>query len=131
MQRSTMQRFRFVFQVSLLLATANVHLLMADDAVHLRANQVGYRSEDSKVAIAFSHEPVEGKFSLLEVPSEKVVFSGDVAPSPAPGWGTFEHHYRLDFSKFSTPGRYRVRIDQFRRYFASLYRRGRCLRGLC
>ncbi len=106
-----MQKFRIVVQACLLFAAADAHLLMADNAVHLRANQVGYHSEDSKVAIAFSHEPVEGKFSLLAVPSQKVVFSGDVAPSSAPGWGTFEHHYRLDFSKFSAPGRYRVRIE--------------------
>ncbi|MCC7333978.1 MAG: glycoside hydrolase family 9 protein [Pirellulaceae bacterium] len=111
MQHSTIQRFRTVFQVVLLLAAADVHSLMADGAVHLRANQVGYHPEESKVAIAFSHEPIEGKFSLLEVPSDKVVFSGDVAPSPAPGWGTFEHHYRLDFTQFSMPGRYRVRMD--------------------
>jgi hypothetical protein len=87
MQLSTVRRVHLVLFVSLLWVAADVRLLLADDAVHLRANQVGYRSADSKVAIAFSNKPVEGRFSLLEVSSDKVVFSGDIAPSPAPGWG--------------------------------------------
>jgi endoglucanase len=112
MQFSTIRRVHFVLFVSLLWAAADVRLLLANDTVHVRANQVGYHSADSKVAIAFSNEPFEGKFSLLEVPSDKVVFSGEIALSRAPGWGTFKHHYRLDFSKFSTPGRYRLKIDE-------------------
>lgn len=86
--------------------------LSADEKVHLRVNQVGYQLDDSKVAIAFSHEPIQGSFSLLEAPSDTVVFSSEIAPSPAPGWGTFAHHCRLDFSRFSTPGRYRLKIDR-------------------
>ncbi|QDS98282.1 glycoside hydrolase family 9 protein [Adhaeretor mobilis] len=106
-----LHRLQYVIFATLFWGTANPCLLRAEGTVHVRANQVGYHLADNKVAIAFSHEPVEGKFSLLEVPSGKVVFSGRIAPSEAPSWGTFEHHYQLDFSKFSTPGRYRLRID--------------------
>lgn len=112
MQYSTMRHVRsLLFLLNLLGAAAAARLLVAEDAVHVRANQVGYRAADSKVAIAFSHDPVVGRFSLLEVRSEKVVFSQIIAPSPASGWGSFGHYYRLDFSRFATPGRYRLRID--------------------
>jgi len=62
--------------------------LLAGDDVHVRANQVGYHSADSKVAIAFSHAPVGGTFSLLEVPSDygwgsnsyRVIYGADGKP---------------------------------------------------
>lgn len=97
--------------VGLLLLASDIRLSSANDQVHVRVNQVGYQPEDTKVAIAFSHSPVQGKFSLLETKYGKVVFSGDITPSPAPGWGTFKHYYRLDFSKTSAPGRYRLKLD--------------------
>lgn len=103
-----------IFSVSLvvlhLLAGGAGHSL-AEDSIHIRANQIGYRTDERKVAIAFSHEPVEGSFSLLEVPTKKVVFTAELTPASAPGWGTFAHHYRLDFSKHTKPGRYELRID--------------------
>ncbi len=90
---------------------SSVSLLAEEKNVHLRANQVGYLPDEAKVAIAFSHRPVTGTFSLVTVPSGKVVFTEKITDSTAPGWGTFAHHYQLDFSRFSTPGRYRLQID--------------------
>ncbi len=109
--RHATQHDVLIFLVCLFGLSGFIARLSANDLVHLRANQVGYRPDESKVAIAFSHQPVTGNFFLLEMPSGRIVFSASVAPSPAPGWGTFEHHYRLDFSKFSAPGRYRMKID--------------------
>ncbi|QEG37540.1 glycoside hydrolase family 9 protein [Bythopirellula goksoeyrii] len=108
---STFQYLVSISLMGLLSLAGNIGSLSAEDSVHLRVNQIGHHPEDAKVAIAFSHIPIEGKFSLLEVPSGKVAFTETFAPTPAPGWGTFAHHYQLDFSKFSAPGRYRLKID--------------------
>lgn len=80
-------------------------------AVHLRVNQIGYLPADSKVAIAFSHMPAVGKFSLIDADSQESVFESELKPSSAPGWGTFTHYYELDFSAVSTKGRYYVRLE--------------------
>lgn len=81
-------------------------------AVHVRANLVGYRPDDAKVAIAFSHEPVEGSFSVRDAETDAVVHEGTVEPSEADGWGTFAHYYRLDFSDVTETGRYVVEVDE-------------------
>lgn len=83
----------------------------SDTRVYLRVNQVGYLPDDAKVGVAFSHAPVSGTFSLLEDDSGRVAFASEIGVSDAHGWGTFEHYYRLDFTKHSTPGCYRLRID--------------------
>jgi len=84
----------------------------AEPVVHLRANQVGYLADDAKVAIAFSRQPVEGEFTVVDEASGEVVFSGQLAKSPVKGWGDFEHYYQLDFSEFQAPGRYLLRIAE-------------------
>ena len=37
-----------------------------DQAVYVRVNQVGYLDNDTKIAIAFSHEHVEGQFAVVD-----------------------------------------------------------------
>ena len=96
--------------VWLLLAWCVLHA--AGEEAHVRANQVGYRPNDFKIGIAFSNRLLSGTFSLIDVETEKTVYSGVVAESTAPGWGTFAHHYRLDFTKFSKSGRYLLRLDE-------------------
>ena len=98
--------------VALGVLSGGLGMLSADDAVHLRMNQVGYLPAETKVAIAFAHQPVAGRFFLLEEPAGKVVYSGEIAVSPTPGWGTFEHYYRLDFSPYAIPGKYRLKIAE-------------------
>ena len=80
------------------------------EPVYIRVNNVGYLEEDTKVAIAFSHSPVDGEFELVDARSGDVVMSGPVAVSPAEGWGAFEHYYELDFSSAVTTGRYVVQV---------------------
>ena len=101
---------RLLFACLVLLA-CDENSLAGAVGVHIRVNQVGYRPDETKIAVAFSNEPVTGTFSLLQVPSGEVAFTDTIVHSPAPGWGTFAHHYRLDFTTFSTPGRYRLRVD--------------------
>ena len=81
------------------------------NAVHLRVNLVGYLPDDAKVAIAFSHRPVEGAFALVDAETQQPVHEAPVRPSAAEGWGTFAHYYELDFSAVEASGRYYVRLE--------------------
>ncbi len=110
-QHHRLRRILLVTISCLFSLTGGMGWLWADGKVHLRINQVGYHPDDTKIAIAFSDNPVQGNFSLREASSDKIVFSDTIAPSPAPGWGTLRHYYRLDFSEFSASGRYRLKID--------------------
>ena len=81
------------------------------NAVHVRVNLIGYLPADSKVAIAFSHPPVTGEFSLVDADSREPVLESSLEPSDAPGWGAFSNYYQLDFSAINTPGRYYIRVE--------------------
>ena len=81
-------------------------------AVHVRINLVGYRPDDAKVAIAFSHEPIDGSFSVIDVETNETVYDAAVQPAQADGWETFAHYARLDFSAIAEPGRYVVQIEK-------------------
>ena len=69
-----------------------------DQAVYVRVNQVGYLDNDTKVAIAFSHQPVEGQFAVVDHVTGNTVFQQEITPSTSKGWGTFAYYYILDFS---------------------------------
>lgn len=84
----------------------------AADRVHLRVNLVGYLPEDTKVAIAFADAPVRSDFVVVDTETGEAVYQGAVEASAAEGWGRFAHYYALDFSDVTTPGRYRVRVEQ-------------------
>ncbi len=84
--------------------------LRAEDA-YVRANQVGFLPKDSKVAIAFANQPLTGTFSLIQKRTDRSVLTGKLVKSTAPGWGTFSHHYLLDFSDHAETGRFVLRLD--------------------
>jgi hypothetical protein len=68
----------------------------------IRANQIGYFPRDAKIAILSSSEPQAGAFQ-----------AGDfVAPigDDQGAWGPFAHNYRLDFSKQTLAGPYRIKF---------------------
>jgi hypothetical protein len=88
-----------------------VPLLCAQDCF-IRANQLGYRSQDTKIAIAFGKTPLPSAFALVTAEVEKFAFEGKSQPILGVTWGQFEHHAELDFSSFKRPGRYRVRIGE-------------------
>jgi peptidoglycan/xylan/chitin deacetylase (PgdA/CDA1 family) len=95
-------------------AFVRVDELLSDTAslpqTFLRVNQLGYRPDDSKQAVAFSQTPLDGPFEVREVATDRVVFSGRLEPLPGMNWGRFPHHAALDFSAINQPGRYRLRI---------------------
>jgi endoglucanase len=76
------------------------------EPIYLRINQAGYLPGDSKTCILFSRAPVREKFRLLEAETSHSVLTLKADPGKAPGWGTFDYYYRLDFSQVKTPGRY-------------------------
>lgn len=78
-------------------------------SAYIRANQVGYLTGDSKIAIALAVEPIEGEFHVVEASTGSHKFTGSVAHSKAEGWGKFRH-YELDFSALNKPGRYFIQL---------------------
>ncbi len=78
--------------------------------VFVRVNQVGYRTDDAKVAVAFSHQSAAESFLVIDAQSGESVYEGEAEPAEAEGWGTFAHYYRLDFSAVTAPGRYFVEM---------------------
>ncbi|MFB0517147.1 MAG: glycoside hydrolase family 9 protein [Candidatus Neomarinimicrobiota bacterium] len=112
---------RHVFVLTL--ALLYTHVLWMDVAlakesrrtIYLRANQVGYLPEDSKIAIAFAHRSIgKRKFEIIDTRSGKRVWGpGELGPNSGT-YGNFAYHYRLDFSEFDQPGRYQLRITRSR-----------------
>ncbi|MFA4839303.1 MAG: glycoside hydrolase family 9 protein [Candidatus Neomarinimicrobiota bacterium] len=83
----------------------------AENEVFIRANQVGYRPDEEKVAIAFSTTPlVDQKFDLIEATTGKAVWSSSKIGAGVGTYGNFPYHYLLDFSAVQTPGRYKIRL---------------------
>ncbi|MBP7461361.1 MAG: glycoside hydrolase family 9 protein [Candidatus Delongbacteria bacterium] len=85
-----------------------------DKTVYLRGNQVGYLSGDQKIFIAFSHQPIpKAKYKIVDAKSGKKVWGPVRMPENSGSYGNYAHHYRLDFSAFQKPGRYKVVIDRY------------------
>lgn len=92
---------------------ASLQANQPDTTLYLRANQVGYLTEESKIAIAFSHTPHRNlRFEIIDVETGKRVWGPEMATRDAGSYGSFEHHYRLDFTGFGKPGRYRLRAGK-------------------
>ena len=81
-----------------------------DDAkLYVRVNQLGYRTGDVKVALAFSSGALPGRFSVIGVEDGRVAFEGE-ARRVAGGWGQFAAHAELDFTGLRKSGRYLLRL---------------------
>ncbi|MGE5315223.1 MAG: glycoside hydrolase family 9 protein [Acidobacteriota bacterium] len=79
--------------------------------IYVRANQIGYLPDDVKIAVAFSHEPAEGRsFELVDIATNRVAFGPVKLPSNHGAYANFQYNYQLDFSSFKKEGRYKVRI---------------------
>ncbi len=76
----------------------------------IRINQLGYQPESIKAAVwvGKKQEKIK-KFELVDAQTEQVVWSSKRAESKGP-YGPFASTYRLDFSKFTTPGTYYVQV---------------------
>ncbi|MCL4786761.1 MAG: glycoside hydrolase family 9 protein [Verrucomicrobia bacterium] len=82
----------------------------AAEEIFIRASQIGYGPRDAKIAIAFSKSALPMSFSVLDADTQKIAFDANARPIAGATWGQFEHHTELDFTKFSKPGRYVLRV---------------------
>ena len=80
--------------------TAILAMSAARGEAWIRVNNVGYLTDDPKIAILSSEEPASGTFHVGK-------FSADVGVDQG-AWGPFPHNYRLDFSSWRTPGTFRI-----------------------
>ena len=78
-------------------------------AAYIRLNQVGYRPNDPKVAIAVADAPLSGNFTVERISDGVPVLTGAVGPDQG-AWGPFAHHHPLDFSALTATGTYRLRL---------------------
>lgn len=81
--------------------------------VYIRTNLAGYHPNDSKVAIAFTDQPVKGSFTILDKDSKRKVLTGKVVVSKAPQYSPFKYYYSLDFSALKKAGTYLIEINGF------------------
>src|SRR4051794_20393974 len=81
----------------------------AADDVYVRANQLGYRPADVKVAVAMARAELPAKFEVIDTSTQKPVFEGELRANREM-WAKFTHHAQLDFSKLDKEGEYVVRI---------------------
>ncbi len=94
----------------LLLLTPPVPVRGDVDSVHVRVNLLGYRAEDSKVAVVFAHSAVAIPFQVVERFTGEVALAGSLAPVAAEPWAPFAHYYEADFSSVTAPGEVVVRV---------------------
>ncbi len=80
----------------------------------MRANQVAYRSQDTKTAVAFSELPLPDRFAVIGEGTGASVFEGKILPLTGERWGRFDHQAELDFTVVTRPGRYVLRLGEAR-----------------
>ena len=79
--------------------------------IFIRASQVGYWINETKVGIAFSKSPLPTDFTLVSESNEgNVFFTGRTRPITNAVWGQFSNHAELDFTTLYTPGRYVLKM---------------------
>jgi hypothetical protein len=100
------------FFIFLYCAASFLNAQSQNNLVHIRINQVGYLPADEKVAIAFSNKTMSGKFDVVETRSGKIMFTGKITPSKAPGYDNFKCYYSLDFSALQLEGEYELVIPK-------------------
>lgn len=76
-----------------------------NSAVHIRINQLGYLSEDSKVAIIFGDKPIRESFQLIDHNTAEVVGEFKAQRLRKDNWGGFEYS-EVDFSQIQKSGSY-------------------------
>ncbi len=95
-------RFIFLFILCILIFSGK----KKDDQSWIRINQLGYPTNSVKVAVWCSKDKAAIKtFQLIDAVSKKNVLTADAGKEYGV-YGPFTQTYRLNFSKFKTPGKY-------------------------
>lgn len=74
-------------------------------AVHIRINQLGYLTEDSKIAVVFSDKPIRESFQLLDHNTGEMIGEFKSQRLKKDNWGGFEYS-EVDFSQVQKSGSY-------------------------
>lgn len=83
-----------------------------DSSAWIRINQLGYTTSGNKVAVWCSKDNITvKKFQLIDVKSDKVVFSGSTGKAFG-AYGPFRQTYRLNFSAVRKAGRYYLQAGE-------------------
>ena len=81
-------------------------------STHVRVNQVGYVSAQSKRAFVLSDRSQAGAaFEVRRVSDDRRVFSGRLGTSLGAWSDTFPNVHRLDFDAVTAPGTYRIVVE--------------------
>jgi cellulase-like Ig domain-containing protein len=80
---------------------------------HIRVNQLGYDPTAAKLAVAFADGLLPDRFTVVDIQTQRAVFTGVAKPLPG-RWGVFDHHAELDFSQLKTPGQYLISFNDSR-----------------
>jgi endoglucanase len=78
----------------------------AVDTPDIQVNQLGYRPDDSKVAV-FRGEDIDTSFAVVDTTSGETVFEGTLEAAQT-NKNTRENESQADFSALTTPGTYKV-----------------------
>jgi hypothetical protein len=83
-----------------------------EPAAWIRINQLGYKPGSTKVAVWCSQEAAHiMSFQLLDAATNKVMFTGKAGKAFG-AYGPFAQTYRLNFSSFAKPGRYKLKAGK-------------------
>ena len=95
----------------LLFSLASAVIPARSSELFIRANQLGYKLREPKIAIVFG-EAFPGTFDVVSKDDNRVVFTAKPRPLSGSRWGKFEEFAELDFSAFTKPGSYFVRMNK-------------------
>jgi hypothetical protein len=82
------------------------------DEIFIRVNQVGYRPQDTKIALAFGKSPLPREFKVVSLDGPATSFEDKTRPVIRATWGQFDQHAELDFSSLKSQGRYVLQVGQ-------------------
>ena len=101
-----MNKLKLSFSFFLLL----ISFTISGQETWIRINQLGYKPNSKKVAVWVSKQDQQiDQFVLRDIKTNKKVFAGKASKAYG-SYGPFVQSYRLDFSEFKTPGRYKVEV---------------------
>lgn len=95
----------------LLVSSSFVSLAQKETRAFFRYNLAGYLSKDEKKALVLSEVPLKGSFVVLESPSGKQIFKGQLKTASGNYWKPFSHYYEADFTSLEKDGNYIIRLD--------------------
>lgn len=97
--------------VSLTLIFSLITTVLISQNSWIRVNQIGYLENDIKVAVFISKSDVAHySFDLVDYNSNEVVYKGTEVKNVGKTWG-FDSSARLDFSEYTKPGKYFIKIN--------------------